>query len=197
MRFAIAVLSVVVLSMATADARHRHRQRVDYPQGYSERDDNLPAREQAPGGSGPGLAQLVPRDWTLQPPEPNWTGKRFMSPDGAAWFALYTSPVEQGPVSSHLKEVAFADGETITYIRGAKDWIAVSGFKGDRVFYRKAVIACAGRSWHQIAFEFPANMRQAMDSFVSGASAAVQNSETDGCDKELWFSTVRQSERPR
>src|SRR5260370_35915522 len=89
MRFAIAVLSVLALSLATADARHRHRhhQRDDTPPGYSERDDS--PREQSAGRSGPGLAQLVPLDWTLQPPDPNWPSKRVSSPDGAAGFALY------------------------------------------------------------------------------------------------------------
>ena len=29
------------------------------------------------------------------------------------------------------------------------------GLKADRSFYRKAVLACAGRVWHEVAFEYP------------------------------------------
>jgi serine/threonine-protein kinase len=96
-----------------------------------------------------------------------------------------------------MKEIAFGEGESITYLRGERDWIAVSGLKGDRIFYRKAVIACQGRSWHLIAFEYPATMKQTMDAFVGAAAIAVQNSEEDGCDKELWSSTSQQIEKPR
>ena len=31
-------------------------------------------------------AQIVPRDWNLQSPDPNRNGQRFVSPDGMAWF---------------------------------------------------------------------------------------------------------------
>jgi hypothetical protein len=34
------------------------------------------------------------------------------------------------------------------------DWLAVSGIKGNKIFYRKAVIACGGKVWHHIAFEY-------------------------------------------
>jgi hypothetical protein len=40
-------------------------------------------------------------------------------------------------------------------LRRETDWLAVSGFKGDRIFYRKAVIACGGTVWHHIEFEYP------------------------------------------
>jgi hypothetical protein len=31
-------------------------------------------------------AQIVPRDWKLEPLDPNRNGQRFVSPDGTAWF---------------------------------------------------------------------------------------------------------------
>jgi hypothetical protein len=45
-----------------------------------------------------------------------------------------------------MKAVAFADGEQITHLRGERSWIEVSGFKGDRIFYRKAIVVCGGNS---------------------------------------------------
>jgi serine/threonine-protein kinase len=82
-----------------------------------------------------------------------------------------------------MQSVAFAEGETLTYLRGERDWIAVSGTKGNRIFYRKAVIACGGKVWHHIAFEYPLERKRAMDPFVSRAAAIVDQAENDGCDE--------------
>jgi hypothetical protein len=54
------------------------------------------------------------------------------------------------------------EGETVTYFRREPDWIAVSGFKGGRIFYRKAVLACGGTVWHHIEFEYPAALKRRM-----------------------------------
>jgi serine/threonine-protein kinase len=37
-----------------------------------------------------------------------------------------------------MDRIARQEGETVTYFRREPDWIAVSGFKGGRIFYRKA-----------------------------------------------------------
>ena len=68
---------------------------------------------------------FIPAGWTLQPEDPNFSGRRYMAPDGSAWLALYSAPAEKDKVAAHLKNVAFADGEEVTYIRGARDWLAV------------------------------------------------------------------------
>jgi serine/threonine-protein kinase len=124
----------------------------------------------------------VPPGWQLQPPDPNWNGKRYVSPNGAAWFAVYTSPADHEPVAAHLKTVAFADGEEVTYLRGERDWIAVSGLKGDRIFYRKAVLACGGKTWRHIAFEYPVDAKRRMDSFVTRAAGTLDGSDSEGCE---------------
>jgi len=125
----------------------------------------------------------VPRGWQPQPPDANWNGKRFLSPDGAAWFAAYSAPVANEPIATHMKTIAFGDGEAVTYLRGERNWIAVSGVKGDRIFYRKAIIACAGKAWHHIAFEYPVVMKREMDPFVNGAVNIVDRTENEGCDE--------------
>jgi hypothetical protein len=80
-----------------------------------------------------------------------------------------------------MKALAFGDGEQITSLRGEENWIEVSGFKADRIFYRKIVLACSGRSWHEIAFEYPTEIKSSMREFVNRAAEAVQNSEDQGC----------------
>jgi hypothetical protein len=54
-----------------------------------------------------------------------------------------------------MNTVASLEGEQITHLRGEENWIEVSGFKADRSFYRTAVLACRGRAWHEVAFEYP------------------------------------------
>ena len=51
------------------------------------------------------------------------------------------------------------DGEELTQVRGQRSWISVSGFRGDCIFYRQALLACAGDRWDHIAFEYPSNAK--------------------------------------
>ena len=125
------------------------------------------------------LAALVPRDWQLQPPDPNWDGKRFLSPDGASWFAAYRTPAADTPAAEHMKRVIFAPDETITSMQGERTRVAVYGFKGSRQFFRKAILACGGKTWHQIAFEYPVELKRSMDQFVMLAAEALENTQTE------------------
>jgi hypothetical protein len=124
---------------------------------------------------------IVPPDWTLLPPDNKWHGRRFVSPSGNAWLALYAKPVEGESVQTHMDEVRSAAGERITYEREGQSWIVVSGFKGDRIFYRKAILACGARRWHHLAFEYPAAEKRAFDRFVTRASYALKSYERVGC----------------
>jgi hypothetical protein len=127
------------------------------------------------------LAAVVPPGWQLQPPEPNWQGKRFTSPDGAAWLAVYKAPADVA-VAEHMKSVAFpSDGETLTYIQGERSWIAAAGFKGSHMFYRKALLSCGGRVWHHVAFEYPVDMKARVERFIVLAAEGLHDSQAD-CD---------------
>src|SRR6266542_2952592 len=162
---ALLIVLILVLTATAADARrrgHRHY-----------------------GGHG-FYPMEMPPDWQRQPPDPNWHGRRFLSPDGQSWLAAYSSPADRGALAAHLKEVAFVEGEEITYLQGERSWIAVSGFKGDRIFYRKVVLACAGKTWRQIAFEYPAQAKRALDELVSRVSRALEPDANDeNCGSEL------------
>jgi hypothetical protein len=129
----------------------------------------------------PNAAKVIPPGWRLQPHDGNWLGSRFVSPDGSSWFAAYSSPVASEPVAAHMNTIAAQDGEAVTYFRREQDWLAVSGMKGNRIFYRKAVIACGGKTWHHIAFEYPAARKRQMDPFVVRASQSIDYAEYDSC----------------
>ena len=124
----------------------------------------------------PDAATLVPPDWRLQRDE-----QRYVSPDGSSWFAPHASSVGSEPIARHMDRIARQEGETVTYFRREPDWIAVSGFKAGRIFYRKAVLACGGKVWHHIEFEYPAALKRRMDPFVNRASYSIDHAETTDC----------------
>ena len=97
-----------------------------------------------------------------------------------AWFAIYKARADV-PVSEHMKSIVFSDGETVTYVQGERSWIAAAGFKGSRMFYRKALLSCGGRVWHNVAFEYPIEMKDRMDRFIALAAEGLRDSQTD-CD---------------
>jgi hypothetical protein len=195
------VALILAYGVTSADARsRRHRHKLPQPYVYvvppdapamarSGRHDlprmqsgTAPLREEPPRRGYYSPAGLVPPDWKAEAADPIWKGQRFLSPDGAASFAMYTTPTAQQPIAAHMKSIAFADGEEITYLSGERTWIAVGGFKGDRIFYRQAVLACAGDRWHHIAFEYPATAKRSMEEFVKRAAEVVRASDNYGCD---------------
>ena len=175
---------LVLLVAETADARKR-RHRVPESDFVVVGPDGRtfePSRKQRERRGSPPipLAAVVPPHWQLQPPEPNWQGKRFTSPDGAAWLAIYKTPADVA-VADHMKSVAFGDGETLIHVQGERSWIAAAGFKGSRMFYRRALLSCGGRAWHHVAFEYPVEMKPRMERFVALAAEGLHDSQTD-CD---------------
>ena len=78
----------------------------------------------------------------------------------------HASPV-QGSVRQEMDAIAFRDGERVTYHRRTRSFIAVSGYKGDRIFYRKSNLACDGQRWHHVALEYPAADKRKMDRTVT------------------------------
>jgi serine/threonine-protein kinase len=120
------------------------------------------------GAAGQAAAQqpdLVPPGWVRLPEEANQPGPRYGSPDGRAVLMGHASPA-QGPVGREMDAIAFRDGERVTYHRRTRSWIAVSGYRGDRIFYRKSNLACGGERWHHISLEYPAADKRKMDRTV-------------------------------
>ena len=127
----------------------------------------------------PDVTTVLPPGWRLQRDE-----GRYVSPDGSAWFAPHASPVGSEPIAVQMDRIARREGEKVTYLRRESDWIAASGLKGGRIFYRKAVIACGGKVWHHIEFEYPAALKRRMDAFVNRASYSIDHAENDSCEEK-------------
>lgn len=172
--------ATLALSASSADARRRHHRMHRAPVMMV-----IPPME-AVRGAHARDSSFIPADWKLQPADPNFTGRRYMAPDGSAWLALYSAEASKDAPAAHLKSVAFADGEDVTYLRGARDWLAVSGRKGDRVYYRKVVLACGGTMWRHMAFEYPAQAKPVIDRMVERAAQVFDRLAEESCGGDMF-----------
>lgn len=184
MRSAALVLMLLMLSPA-ADARGRHHH---FGRHFYFRQVLLPAPEAGrPDGArrDADVAELVPRDWQLQPASPAWQGRRYVSPDGSAWIALYATHAAND-AAARFKAVAFGDGEELTYLSGARDRLTVSGLKGDAIFYRKVMLACGGTVWRHVAAEYPAAAKRNFDGIIERMSRAFERIADDACGESVF-----------
>jgi hypothetical protein len=192
MRKALLVVLSLALTSVPAEARHYwgflgffstpHAPRHQHHHHGARRDTHARVRSYSAEGRTYTTAELVPPDWQLQPNDATLKGQRFVSPDGKGSLVLYATPAQNEPIAKHMNAIAFVEGEQITHLQGEKNWIEVSGLKADRSFYRKAVLACEGRVWHEVAFEYPTQTQDRISEFVSRAAEAVRNSEDQGCE---------------
>ena len=88
---------LLVATVLPSEARHRHW----HWHGLYLRAPGYAAYGYAPRGLQRGRwernvspADIVPPGWQPQPADPNWKGKRFVSPDGSSWLAVYSFPTE-------------------------------------------------------------------------------------------------------
>jgi serine/threonine-protein kinase len=124
---------------------------------------------------------IIPHDWTAVPPPQGLNAQGFVSPDGNSKIVLYAKRATR-PVAVQLARLRSVRSGDITYEREGRTWIVVSGFKGNRIFYRKAILACGGRAWHYLEFEYPANQKRAFDQFVTRSSMALGAYARSGCE---------------
>jgi hypothetical protein len=179
----LALAVVIAITADSADARRRHHRGHHRDSGartYTM--EHAYAMERGSAMPRGGIAALVPADWRLQPPDPNWSGNRFVSPNGDAWLAFYARPADKAAHDQHLKSVAFAEGEELTYLRREPDWLEVAGFKQDRLFYRKVVLACGARTWRHVAFEYPAEAKRVFEPLVARVARALDGAVEQNCD---------------
>jgi hypothetical protein len=179
MRKTILIALILALTATSADARRRRHHYKKYERITVEMiAPHTLARSEAASRAAGGLA---PPGWQLQPPDPQWNGKRFVSPTGDAWLALYPAPANATTLDQHLKSVAFVDGEEVMFLQRERDRLVVAGHKGDRNFYRKVVLACDGRQWQHVALEYPAEAKRAFTRLIDGVGRALDRQARD-CD---------------
>lgn len=115
---------------------------------------------------------LLPEDWREVSGDNQMHERRFVSPNGSAWVSFFTSAAEPAPSGP---------GERVTYQRRSRKFTAVSGYRGDRIFYRKSNLACGGMRWHSIALEYPASAKRAMDPVVTKIAHGMNRYDNHRC----------------
>jgi hypothetical protein len=58
--------------------------------------------------------------------------------------------------------------------------------KDDRIFYRKAVLACGGTVWRHLALQYPTGAISMLDPLVTRVSRALDGLAEDGCGENLF-----------
>jgi hypothetical protein len=125
---------------------------------------------------------LVPNSWTLLPPAPDSYGRRFVSRSGDAWLWYFAIPVNrEAAVNANAEGGPPAPAEQVTYEARGGDWIVTSGYRGNRIFYRRAMLACNNTKWRHIEFEYPASEKRLFDKFVTRTSFALRAYKEVGC----------------
>lgn len=124
-----------------------------------------------------GRPPLVPANWIEEPRQSTSDPLRFNSPDGTAWITLHATPA--GKRDQGKAKIVLADGERLTYERSTSRFVAVSGFRGDRIFYRKSNLACGGSRWHHISLEYAAEDKRKMDNLVTRVAHGMNRYDSD------------------
>jgi serine/threonine-protein kinase len=132
-----------------------------------------------------GTTAQVPVDWRPGPEPENGDGLVFTSPDGGASISVYGGLHVLGSIKEHIDMIAEgSDGETVTYLRRDRRAVTVSGTKGDRIFYRRSILACRDTIWHTVAIEYPAARKSAFDALVARAAGSLRQGrswQVKGC----------------
>ena len=121
----------------------------------------------------------VPPGWTQEEADPETRTRRFASPNGRAWLQTRQTFADRSAVDQDMDDIAYRDGEQITYQKRGRTWIAVSGYWGDQIFYRKSNLACGGTVWHHIEFGYPRQDKKRMDAAVARMAHGMTNYSND------------------
>jgi serine/threonine-protein kinase len=126
-----------------------------------------------------GTTADVPKDWAMGEAPENDDGRIFTSPDGRAQIIVHGGFRSFQTEQELAERLAPGDGETVTYRRKGKDWLAVSGTKGDRIFYRRSLLSCNGTVWNNISIDYPAAQKKKLDPVVTRVSRSLRAGRSD------------------
>lgn len=121
-----------------------------------------------------GTTAEVPEGWRMGAPPENNDGRVFTSPDGRAEIVV-SGMFSIGPRSEEFAlRLGPLDGEIIEYDRRGRDWLVVSGVKGEKIFYRKSLLSCGDTIWNSVALEYPASEKEKYDPLVAHVAASLR-----------------------
>jgi hypothetical protein len=125
---------------------------------------------------------IVPNNWTLLARAPHSFGRRFISPSGDAWLWYFAVPVNrEAAINANTERDQRVLTEQVTYEARGGDWFVTSGYRGNRIFYRRGMLACNNTKWRHIEFEYPVSEKRHFDNFVTRTSFALRAYKEAGC----------------
>ncbi|MCW2282555.1 serine/threonine-protein kinase [Rhodoblastus acidophilus] len=115
-----------------------------------------------------------PAGWTMEPEPENNDGRRFASPDGDASVSIYGHFALDSREEEMARKAEADEGETVAYSAKRANWVVLSGTRGDRIFYRKALLSCGDQVWNNISIEYPAQDKAKYDKLVAHMAASLR-----------------------
>jgi hypothetical protein len=132
-----------------------------------------------------GFTMTYPPSFVLDPdsiPE-GGDSARFWTPDRRATAVVTGIRNGLGQSLADLLEEAAKDVTenshgVITYSRSRDNWFVISGYMGERIFYRRSFLSDRSRVIGSLWIEFPRNMRPCFEDAVSMMSLSFRPSPT-------------------
>jgi hypothetical protein len=118
-------------------------------------------------------------------PIPTCLGVVSSRPKGDASLKFYAVPVEKDALDQYWKSVALREGEDLRSLRRDRGRVEVAGFKGGRMYFRKAVLACGDREWRHVEYEYPAEAERVFQTHLDRMSRAFDSAYTKFCDQTV------------
>jgi hypothetical protein len=118
-------------------------------------------------------------------PRPRCAGQPFRLSDGGRLGEFPCRSSGQWCPSPVLEECCLEGGEDLRTLRRDRAWVETAGFKGGRMYFRKAVLACCEREWRHVEYEFPAEAERVFQAQVDRTSRAFDSAYTQFCDQTV------------
>lgn len=109
-----------------------------------------------------GMVLSFPPDlFTPADPPANGDGRRFLSPEAGLETFGWVNAEGETPASMKARLVGSAGYEQVTYGPVGRDWVALSGYRGGKIFYEKYIFR--GDTVQAFGMEYPAPLRDRYD----------------------------------
>ena len=122
---------------------------------------------------------MLPPGWTEVYQNAAPRTRSFRSADGEVTLTVRQTAAKRNR-AAEMDAIAFRPGEIITYQKRAPSWIAVSGYRGDDIFYRKSNLACGGAHWNNVEFVYPRAHKKRLDAMVTAVAHSMTR-ESNAC----------------
>jgi hypothetical protein len=129
-----------------------------------------------------GATADIPAGWRMGEAPENDDGRVFTSPDGRATITVSGIFVALPRFQEFAIMTKPGDGETIDYKRQGRDWLVVSGRKGDRIFYRRSLLSCGATVWNSVYLDYPAAEKASFDPIVAHIAGSLRGGKGYGTD---------------